>query len=429
MIEGAVRTGDVLAAPTPEDVPRTELPFDPIPKLPSPKISVLIGAESLASRRSGVGRMTLEIARAARSSAAIDQLGLLLAQGLAGPEVLDGLDDPIAMPSPAAPVPIPWKVAVGRVPGVQTLRRLKHGGLNRKVRDLARTCGGRLVYHEPNMITRPVSLPTVVTMNDLSWHHEPSWHPAERLQWIDRNLQATLRQARRFVAISQFTKDAVVRDLGIAAGMIDVVPLAPAEEFRPVSAEAAAAALAQYGLADRSYVFSISTIEPRKNFDRLLTAHLRLPAALRRQAPLVIAGGKGWGSVLARPEADAAIRDGTVRLLGHVSDAELVALCSRAAAFAYVSLYEGFGLPVVEAMAAASPVLASNTTAVGELAAGAALLVDPLDEVAISEGLRQLIEDPALAERLRQQGQARAAEYSWQRTIDTLVVSWRKALP
>ncbi len=400
------------------------MPFDPIPKL-----SVLIGAESLASRRSGVGRMTLEIARAARTSQAIEQLGLLLAQGLAGADVLDHLDDPVSGPTQVQPVPIPWKVALGRVPGVQTLRRIKHGGLNRKVRELSRSCGGRLVYHEPNMIARPISLPTVVTMNDLSWHHEPSWHPAERLQWIDRNLQATLRQATRFVAISQFTKDAVVRDLGIAVSRIDVIPLAPADDFRPVSAEQAAGALARYELADHGYVFSISTIEPRKNFDRLLNAHLRLPPAVRRRAPLVIAGGKGWGSVLSRPEADAAIRDGTVRLLGHVSDADLVALCSRAAAFAYVSLYEGFGLPVVEAMAAASPVLASNTTAVGELASGAALMVDPEDEGAITEGLRQLIEDTELAEQLRQSGLARAAEYSWQRTIDTLILSWRKALP
>ena len=395
---------------------------------PATRVSVLIGAESLASRRSGVGRMTLEIARAARASADVDQLALLLAHGLAGADALDGLDDPIAIPRAVQREPIPWKVAVGRVPGVQTLRRIKHGGLNRKVKDLARGCGGQMVYHEPNMIARPVSLPTVVTMNDLSWHHEPSWHPAERLHWIDRNLQATLRQASRFVAISQFTKDAVVRDLGIGADRIDVIPLAPAQEFQPVSAATAAAALARYQLADHSYVFSISTIEPRKNFDRLLAAHLRLPPAIRRKAPLVIAGGKGWGSVLARPEADAAIRDGTVRLLGHVSDQDLVALCSRAAAFAYVSLYEGFGLPVVEAMAAASPVLASSTTAVGELAAGAALLVDPHDEAAITEGLRTLIEDTALAERLRQSGLARAAEYSWQRTIDTLILSWRRAL-
>lgn len=372
--------------------------------------------------------MTLEIARAARHSPAIARMGLLLPQGLAGPETLDHLDDPSAGPRPVAPVPIPWKVAVGRVPGVQTLRRIKHGGLNRRVKEMARACGGRLVYHEPNMIARPIALPTVVTINDLSWHFQPSWHPAERLHWIDRNLPATIRQAARFVAISQFTKDMVVRDLGIAAHRIDVVPLAPAEEFQPVTAEDAAPTLARYELADQAYVFSISTIEPRKNFDRLLAAHLRLPPAVRRRAPLVIAGGKGWGSVMARPEADAAIRDGTVRLLGHVSDSDLVVLCSRAAAFAYVSLYEGFGLPVVEAMAAASPVLASSTTAVGELAEGAALLVDPMDEAAIAAGLERLLGDPALAESLRQAGLARAAEYSWARTIDTLTISWRQAL-
>ncbi|MEJ1976243.1 MAG: glycosyltransferase family 1 protein [Acetobacteraceae bacterium] len=285
-----------------------------------------------------------------------------------------------------------------------------------------------LVYHEPNMIARPVRLPTVVTINDLSWHHEPSWHPAERLAWIGRNLERTLRQANRFAAISQFTKDAVVRDLGVAADRIDVVPLAPAREFRPIPAESALPALVRYDLRDRSYVFSISTLEPRKNFDRLLAAHLRLPSALRQRVPLVIAGGKGWGDVLARPEADAAIRDGTVRLLGHVTDSDLVVLCSRAAAFAYVSLYEGFGLPVIEAMATACPVLASSTTAVGEIAKDAALLVDPMDESEIAAGLQQLIEDEALAERLRLAGVARAAGYTWERTIATLTETWGKAL-
>ena len=398
------------------------MPFDP-----KSKLSVLIGADSLALRRSGVGRMTLEIARAARASAAIDYTGLLLGHGLQTVDMIDHLDDePAAHPQQRAP--IPWKVAVGRVPGVQMLRRLKHGGLNRTLRQLAKAQGTPLVYHEPNMIVRPIALPTVSTINDLSWHHEPSWHPAERLRWIERNLPTTLKRARRFVAISQFTKDEVVRELGVAADRIDVVPLAPAKEFQPLSAAAAAPTLARLGLADQGYVFSISTLEPRKNFDRLLNAHLHLPAALRRKAPLVIAGGKGWGEVLARPEAEAATRDGTVRLLGHVGDADLVALCARAAVFAYVSLYEGFGLPVVEAMAARSPVLASNTTAVAELAAGAALLVNPLDEAAITEGLRQLIEDADYAETLRQAGQARAAEYTWQRTIDTLVASWRKAL-
>jgi len=389
-------------------------------------LSVLIGADSLALRRSGVGRMTLEIVRAARAAAAIQRTELLLGGVLTGAGMIDDLGDDEPLGPTIAPVR--WKVLLGRVPGVQMLRRIKHGGLNQAVNLLSRECGGRLVYHEPNMIVLPLRVPTVATFNDLSWHHEPSWHPKERLQWISRNLDGTLRRARRFVAISQFTKDAVVRELGVAADRIDVVPLAPAKAFRPVSAEAAAPILARFALRDRSYVFSISTLEPRKNFDRLLAAHLRLPPALRRRAPLVIAGGKGWGDVLARPEADAAIRDGTVLLLGHVADADLVTLCARAAVFAYVSLYEGFGLPVIEAMAAACPVLASSTTAVGEIAAGAALLVDPMDEDAIADGLRRLMEDDALAEQLRVAGLARAAEYTWDRTLATLLGSWRKAL-
>lgn len=401
-----------------------------MPQTDDVKLSVLIGADSLALRRSGVGRMTLEIVRAARAAAAIQRTELLLAGSLVDANMIDQLDEDGPGGAALRPEikPIAWKVMIGRVPGVQTLRRIKHGGLNRKIKDLARECDGRLVYHEPNMIAMPVRLPTVVTINDLSWHHEPSWHPAERLQWISRNLKATLRQANRIAAISQFTKDAAVSELGVAADRIDVVPLAPAEAFRPISAESAAAALARLELQDRSYVMSISTLEPRKNFDRLLTAHLHLPPDLRRRAPLVIAGGKGWGEVLARPEADAAIRDGTVRLLGHVADDDLVALCSRAAVFAYVSLYEGFGLPVIEAMAAAAPVLASSTTAVGEIAGDAALLVDPMDVDSIAEGLRRLLEDDALAERLRQAGLARAAEYTWDRTLTTLLGSWRKAL-
>ena len=399
------------------------MPFDPLPK-----VSVLIGAESLAARRSGVGRMTLEIARAALLSPDIGHLLLLLAHRIAPIDRIEALEDAALSPHLLPPTPIPWKVALGRVPGVQTLRRVKHGGVNRRLRRVSRECGRRLVYHEPNMIARPIALPTVVTVNDLSWHHQPSWHPAERLHWIDRNLPATLRRATRFVAISNFTKAAMVRELGVPAEQVDVVPLAPAAEFVPSSQAAAAGVLERFELADRSYVFSISTLEPRKNFDRLLSAHLALPPLLRARAPLVIAGGKGWGDVLSRPEANAAMRDGSVRLLGHVTDADLVALCARAGVFAYVSLYEGFGLPVVEAMAAGAPVLASSTTAVGEVAGDAALLVDPEDDAAISAGLHRILTDPALSEQLRAAGLARADGFTWQRTIGCLVASWRQAL-
>lgn len=392
--------------------------------MPQTELDLLIGADSLASRRSGVGRMTFEIVRAARRVAAIGSIQLLMHGRVHRVELADTLGEPDGTETNSNR--LDWKAKIIDLPGMGVARQARHMLISHRINHLAHD---RLVYYEPNMIIRKLAIPTVVTINDLSWHHEPSWHPADRLAWIDRNLTKTLSHVQQITALSQFTKDAVVKALGVAADRITVVGLAPAEAFRPFTAAEAGPVLTRFDLLDGSYVLSISTIEPRKNFDRLLSAHLHLPPAIRRRAPLVIAGGKGWGSVLARPEADAAIRDGTVRLLGHVSDADLVVLCSRAAAFAYVSLYEGFGLPVVEAMAAASPVLASSTTAVGELAAGAALLVDPEDEAAITAGLRTLIEDTALAERLRQQGLARAAEYSWQRTIDTLILSWRRALP
>lgn len=388
----------------------------------APQLRVLIGADSLLSARSGVGRMTLEIIRAAQQHPGIAQANLLVRNEIMDAGRAQSLDTHEVRP------PIPWKVMVGQVPGVQVLRLIKNGTIRRHVAALANQSAAPLIYHEPNMIVRRLRLPTVSTMNDLSWHHEPAWHPKERLIWIDRNLGDTLRRARRFIAISQFTKDAVVRELGVPADRVDVVPLAPAPGFRPMTAEAAAAVLARHGLVDRGYILSVSTLEPRKNFDRLLHAYLSLPPLLRARNPLVIAGGKGWGSVMARPEADAALHDGSLRLLGHIDDDDLLALTARARVFAYVSLYEGFGLPVVEAMAAGCPVVASSTTAVGEVAADAARLVDPLDEASIADGLRAVLEDPAVADRLRLAGLARAAGFTWAATTDHLVTSWRRAL-
>jgi glycosyltransferase involved in cell wall biosynthesis len=391
----------------------------------SESLTVLIGADSLRLRRSGVGRMTFEIARTARTAAEISRVKLLMGGAVLEADALDTLGEFVGTGKAAG---FDWKTPLARLPGIQVLRRIRHAGVHRTVKTLAQDSGGRFVYYEPNMIARRFDVPTVVTINDLSWHHEPSWHPTDRLAWIARHLDDTLRRARRITALSQFTKDAAVRALGILADRIDVVTLAPAREFQPVSAEDAAPVLTRFGLEDRSFVLSTSTIEPRKNFDRLFTAHQRLPEAVRRRFPLVIAGGQGWGTVLNHAKTDAAARRGELYLLGHVADADLVALCARAAVFAYVSLYEGFGLPVVEAMATGCAVLASGTTSIPEVAGKAALLVDPLDETAIAEGLRRLIEDAGLAEQLRQAGLVQAGMFSWEGTVSGLAACWREAL-
>ncbi len=337
---------------------------------------------------------------------------------------------PPVLPPARPPVFMRAKASIAWIPGVQRLRGVKRRLIQYSMlADLRAASGGQTVYHEPNMIPQRFGMgPTVVTVNDLSWHHHPEFHPKARLDWIDGHIRRALAEATRFVAISRFTADALVQEFGIDAGMVDVVPLAASGGFRPVSAPDAAPVLQRHGLQDRSYVLTVSTLEPRKNFDRLMAAHLALPPALRRRTPLVVVGGSGWGTTLDTPGADQARQDGALRLLGHVDDTELVALYARAAVFAYVSIYEGFGLPLIEAMAAGAPVLASSTTATGETAGNAAVLVDPLDIDSIATGLRQLLEDDMGAAEHRNRGLTHAAEFTWNRTATALIRTWRRSL-
>lgn len=376
----------------------------------------MLGADSLVGRRSGVGRVTSEIAQRLAHAPEIGAFRLVIGGRALGPEALDRLPEQSSAPPPA------W---LARLPVLPALRSAL---VRRHLNAVARALGPGALYHEPNLIARPFDGVTVVAVNDLSWRFDASLHPSDRVAYIERHLPRTLRQAQRFVAISRFTGRELEREFGVDPVRIDIVPLAPAAVFRPISADAAAPALARFDLADRGYVLGVSTLEPRKNFDRLLAAHAQLPERLRSRLPLVVVGGRGWGEALLSPAAEKATRAGRLRLLGHLPDASLAALYARAAAFAFPSLYEGLGLPVLEAMAAGTPVVAAATTAVGETAGDAALLVDPYDERAIALAIEQAVDDTAEAERLRQAGLARAARFTWEASFALLLDCWRRAL-
>lgn len=386
-------------------------------------LEILLGADSLALRRSGVGRMTLEIARALRGRPDQAALRLLVNGRIRGPEFLDCL----AETAPAGAGPARGRPALrARLGGLPGLRGLRGMVVSRRIAAAARMMGPGALYHEPNMIVRPFPGLTVSTFNDLSWRTNPEWHPRERVAWIEANLGRTLRRADHFIAISRFTAAEMTGRLGVAPERITVVPLAPSAWFRPVTQASAAPVLARLGLGDRAYFLSVSTLEPRKNFDRLLRAYASLPAPVQAAHPLVIAGGEGWGETLGDRLARELAAQGRLRLLGHVPDADLAPLTARCAAFAYVSLYEGFGLPVLEAMAAGAPLVVSATTATIETAGEAAIAVDPLDVAAIAAGLLRLSEDADHARQLALQGLARASQFSWDRTVDRLIDVWSR---
>lgn len=360
-----------------------------------------------------------------RLATSVGELALLVGDRCLPADALDALAEAAA---PAAPHRAAHAIAAG-IPGVADLHAAwRRRRMNHLAAAMAQRTGGRVVYHETNMIARPFDGVTVTTIHDLSWRADPRWHQAERVAWIERRLPRTLAQASRFVCVSEFTAREVQRQLGIAGSRIDVVRPGVSAIFRPVPGEQAAPTLARFGLTDHGYLFAVSTLEPRKNFDRLLAAHAVLPQALRQRFPLVVAGGRGWGETLADDQAERARRSGTLRLLGHVTDDDLVALYSRCAAVAYVSLYEGFGLPVIEAMACGAPMIASRATAVGETAGDAALLVDPEDTADIAGALDRVLTDRALAAELIRRGKTRAASFTRESMTRGLVASWRRAL-
>jgi len=203
-------------------------------------MALLLGADSLVGHRSGVGRVTAEIAERLARSPAIDAFRLVIGGRALSPEVLDRLPDHEGAPPPA------WLAQLPVLPA------LRSALVRRRLNAAAHALGPRALYHEPNLIPRPFDGVTVVAVNDLSWRFDASLHPSARVAHIERHLPRTLRQARRFVAISRFTGRELEREFGVDAARIDIVPLAPATMFRPMNAAETAPVLARFGLTDRN---------------------------------------------------------------------------------------------------------------------------------------------------------------------------------
>jgi alpha-1,3-rhamnosyl/mannosyltransferase len=263
------------------------------------------------------------------------------------------------------------------------------------------------VFHASVLTRRPPKRARLTaTVYDLTCVLMPELHPQANLE-AERNFGATTRRADGLIAISEATKRDAVRVLGLAPEKIDVIhPGIPHAYFSP-DASQVDAARKKYGLR-QPYVLFVGTIEPRKNVDLLLDAFESLPATLREHYDLVIAGPSGWasGHTLAR------LRH--VRYLGYVPETLMPGLTAGAAIFAYPSLYEGFGFPVAQAMAAGVPVITSNVSSMPEVAGDAALLVDPKSQSELHRALSRLMTTDGLREALASAGRKRAENFRWE---------------
>lgn len=266
--------------------------------------------------------------------------------------------------------------------------------------------------------------PTVVTVYDLSFLHYPTRYPILQRLYLTTQTRRSCRQARRVVTISESGREDVHRFFQVPREQIDVAYPGVDEAFRPRPAAEVAAFRRQYDLPER-FVLHVGTLQPRKNIPTLIEAMARLR---RPELPLVLVGGKGWfyEEIFAQVER-LGLRE-QVRFAGYVADEALPLWYNAASLLVFPSVYEGFGIPVIEAMACGTPVVAADTSAVPEAAGNAALLFPAQSVDALVSQTLAVLDNREQAATMRQRGLEQAAKFSWARAGEAVAATYCRAL-
>jgi glycosyltransferase involved in cell wall biosynthesis len=260
------------------------------------------------------------------------------------------------------------------------------------------------IFHMSNVLVRnPPTRPLhTATLHDMTCWLMPEFHTAANIKAAKAFADRVVGSAAGLIAVSEATRQDAIRILNLGDDRIEVIYSGVADAFFDVNGDGAPPA--------RPYVLFVGTIEPRKNLDTLLDAWQQISPSLRDAFDLILAGPAGWGQTRVVERARTLP---SVRYLDYVQEADLPRLTAGATVFIYPSLYEGFGFPVAQAMAAGAPVLTSNVSSLPEVTGEAAVLVDPRSPGEIAAGLEKLLLSPSLRDRLRSAGRARAERFRW----------------
>lgn len=268
--------------------------------------------------------------------------------------------------------------------------------------------------------------PVVTTIHDVAFRRYPELFPLKHRLLLNLLIPFAAHHAAAVITGSEATRRDLMEFYGVPAEKVVVTPYAADPIYRPMDRNAARRAVRSRLGVPGPYVLSVGVLQPRKNLPRLVRAYNRASRDFPHR--LVIVGKEGWAGAELRQAVAQAPAGREPLFTGYVADADLPALYAGADVFAYPSLYEGFGLPPLEAMACGTPVLTSNVSSLPEVVGEAAVMVDPRDESALAAALRRLLSDPAGRERLAAAGIARARNFSWERTARETVAVYCRVL-
>jgi len=378
-------------------------------------VDIILSTDAIRQPLTGIGRYTSQLARQLVQHREIDEIwfshgGTLLRripEARQRPAAVNWLRDGFSKYSPL----------------LNAYRKIHSFGKAGSIRHLKNA-----LYHGTNYYLPKFAGRSVVTIHDISVFTLPDCHREDRVNFLRKEMALALERATAVITVSEFSKREIIAQFNWPAERIYVTPLAGTGIFHPQADAELTPLLRSSQLLPSSYCLSVGTIEPRKNLGALLDAYACLPLRLRRLFPLVLSGHSGWNSRALLDRIQRAAREGWLRYLGFVPDSHLPALFAGARLFVFPSFYEGFGLPVLEAMSSGVPVICANAASLPEVAGNAAAMFAPHDTNQLASLIAMGLENEEWRSAATANGLRQAAQFSWEKCAEQTVLAYAAAM-
>ena len=381
-------------------------------------MKVILSIDAVRFPLTGIGRSTYELAKHLKEITEVKDLKFLSGYRFAN----------LPEPEKVAATNEVTSTKLRQVVLKNTLSRELYSRVSPLLKQVALRGYADHVYHGPNFYLPPFKGPSVCTFHDLSIFKWAHCHPPERVKYMRKEIAKTLKRADMLITDTETTRQEVATYFGWPLDKIQAVHLGCSEEFRPRSVDELTPLLTKHALSFQGYSLYVGTIEPRKYLEVLLDAYALLPQAVKQKWPLVLIGYKGWRSEQLHARIEKAVKEGWAHYLGFVEADDLPLIYAGARVFVFPSLYEGFGLPVLEAMASGVPVVCSNSSTLPEVTGGAAAMCEAQDVEALRELINRALQDENWRNQAIGKGLLQAAKFSWQRCATETVAVYTEVL-